>query len=71
MEGKSELIRKIAKEQNSQLWEPTMNKGQIKLHASSAAAAGCDALRRLFAWSAERCDDANTYFIALSTKYRR
>lgn len=48
-----------------------MNKDQIKLHASSAAAAGCDAMRRLFTWSAERCDDANTYFIALSTKYRR
>jgi hypothetical protein len=42
-----------------------------KLHASSGAAAGCDALRRLFTWAAKRCDDANTFFLALSTKYRR
>lgn len=52
-----------------------MNRDQlltaIKYYASSSAAAGCDALRRLFTWTAERCDDANTYFIAISARYRR
>lgn len=71
MEGKAELTRKIAKEQNSQLWEPTMNKNQLKLRALLAAAQVSDALRRLFARAAARCDDANTYFLAQSTKYRR
>ena len=75
MEGKSELIRKIAKETNSQLWETTMDKDQLllkaKLNASLSAAAGFDALRRLFTWAAKRCDDANTYFLAQSTKYRK
>jgi hypothetical protein len=52
-----------------------MDKDQLllntKLYASSGAAAGCDALRRLFTWAAKCCDEANTYFLALSTKYRR
>ena len=48
-----------------------MNKDQMKMHASLGAEQVSDALRRLFTWTAERCDDANTYFIALSTKYRR
>lgn len=52
-----------------------MDKDQLllkaKLNASLSAAAGFDALRRLFTWAGERCDEANTYFLAQSTKYRR
>jgi hypothetical protein len=44
---------------------------QTKMYASLGAAQVSDALRRLFTWTAERCDDANTYFIAISAKYRR
>lgn len=71
MEGKAELTRKIAKEHNSQVWEPTMDKDQLKMHASLGAAQVSDALRRVFARAAACCDDANTYFLAQSTKYRR
>ena len=48
-----------------------MDKNQLKMHASLIAAQVSDALRRLFARAARSCDDANTYFLAQSTKYRR
>lgn len=52
-----------------------MNRDQlltaIKYYASLSAAQVSDALRRLFARAARSCDDANTYFIAISARYRR
>lgn len=43
----------------------------FKHYASLSAAAGFDALRRLFTWAAKRCDDANTYFLSISARHRR
>ena len=43
----------------------------IKLYASLGAAKTCASFTTALAWTANRCDDANTYFLALSTKYRR
>ena len=52
-----------------------MNREQLllntKLYASLAAAKTCASFATAFTWTAGRCDDANTFFLALSTKYRR
>jgi hypothetical protein len=52
-----------------------MNREQLllntKLYASLAAAKTCASFTTALTWIANRCDDANTYFLTLSTKYRR
>ena len=75
MEGKSELIRKLAKDHNAQLWDPTMNHEQlttnIKLYASLVAAFIFTALTTLFAWITRGCEIAENFFEKQTDKYRR
>jgi len=42
-----------------------------KRYAASGAAMATACFATAFTWLAQRCDDANTYFVGVSTRYRR